>query len=125
MTDFSLEDIQQLPARGNTALSKTAIPTKSTGEAFLRGPIPLPWISAAAELPGKSLHLSLAIWFRASLSQNGTIRLGNSLLAQFGVNPDAKRRALKALEDAGLIEVTRVKNKNPVVTLLPYHPGHD
>ncbi|MEH6543013.1 MAG: hypothetical protein V7721_03635 [Porticoccaceae bacterium] len=125
MDKFNLQDIQRQPKQNQTNLPRTAIPRKVNGEPFLRGPIPLTWLSVAAELPGKSLHLSLAIWFRASMTNNATVRLGNSLLAEFSVKPDAKRRALKALEDAGLIEVDRRENRNPVVTLRPYHPGHD
>jgi hypothetical protein len=31
-------------------------PRHRRGERFLKGPIPWPWISAAAALPGKALH---------------------------------------------------------------------
>ncbi len=38
---------------------------KITGE-FLKGPIPLPWLTAASKLSGKApLAVALAIWFEA------------------------------------------------------------
>ena len=30
---------------------------------FLRGPIPLDWLSAAAQLPGKTLNVGVALWW--------------------------------------------------------------
>src|SRR3954452_4212832 len=32
-------------------------------ERFLHGPVPLPWLEAAARLPGKSLHTGVALWY--------------------------------------------------------------
>lgn len=95
------------------------IPRPQGNEHYLRGPIPLRWLEIAANLPGRSLHVANAIWYRAGLESNGTIRLGNAVLNKFGVKPDAKRRALNALEGAGLIKVQREDNKNPLVTILP------
>lgn len=122
MASFDLDQVRLQPKRNRPAIPETAIPCKRTGEAFLRGPIPLEWLAEAANLPGKALHVSMALWYRASLKKNGTISLGNGLLAGFGVKPDAKRRALLELEEAGLIKVTRQKSRNPLVTLLPHLP---
>ena len=118
MTEFNVDDFISLSSEVDS-MARTPIPGKGPNEQFLRGPIPLHWLTVACSLPGKSLQVSLAIWFKASLTKNGTVLLGNSLLARFGVQPDAKRRALKALEKAGLIKVVRRDNKNPQVTLLP------
>jgi len=122
MAGFNLEQVRHQPERNRRDLARTAIPGKGAGEPFLRGPIPLGWLSVAANLPGKALHVSMAIWHRASLEQNGTVSLGNNLLDSFGVKPDAKRRALLALEGASLISIERRENRNPIVTLLPYPP---
>lgn len=83
----------------------------------MKGPIPLEWMMIASGLPGKSLSVGVAIWYRAGLEKCGVIRLGNDVLKKFGVKPDAKRRALTQLEQAGLITVQREGNKNPLVTL--------
>lgn len=94
------------------------VPRHQDGEQFLKGPIPLNWLARAADLPGKALQLSLALWYRAGLEKRGDIVLGNAVCAQFGVDRHAKRRALMALEQAGLVEVVREQGKNPKVTLL-------
>ena len=46
------------------------------------------------------------------------MRLTTAILKRFGVNRKAKYRALKSLEDAGLIRVHRELRKNSVVTIL-------
>ena len=48
----------------------------------------------------------------------GPIKLTNIMAAEVGVSPDAKRRALDELEQAGLVEVERRARKSPLVTLL-------
>lgn len=95
----------------------TTVPTHKKGEHFLKGFIPLNWLMIASNLPGKALHVGIVLWYRAGLEKSGTVRLGNGVLEQFGVKPDAKRRALLRLEEAGLIIVQKEQNKNPLVTL--------
>ena len=74
---------------------------------FLKGPIPLQDIARAACLPGKSLAVYLAIHHRCDLEGRGTVTLPAKLLSQFGVNRNAKARALRHLEQAGLVVVER------------------
>ena len=93
-------------------------PKPKAGEKFLKGPIPLNWLSAAAQLPGKSLHLGIAIWFKASIAKSATVRLSNIAGLPFGLDRNAKYRALGWLEDAGLITVERQTGRSPIVTLL-------
>jgi hypothetical protein len=85
---------------------------------FLKGPIPLPWLEKAAQLPGRALAVGIVIWYRAGLHSSNTIVLTSAILNRFGVSRHAKRRALTALEEASLIAVTRRGNKNPEVTIL-------
>jgi DNA-binding HxlR family transcriptional regulator len=47
-----------------------------------------------------------------------TFRLPNGRLRVRGVSRDVKSRALRDLEEAGLIQVTREAGKSPTVTLL-------
>jgi len=116
---FALPSTRTKPTKVHTTL-----PTFRKGEHFLKGPIPLSWLKAAFRLPGKSPHVGIVIWYRAGLEKSGTIRLGNGVLEQFGIKPDAKRRALLHLEKAGLIRVQREPNKNPLVTLLSMGADH-
>lgn len=86
---------------------------------FLKGPVPLDWLAAAARLPGRALHVGIVVWFRAGLTRNRSVRLSRAQLVPFGVDRFAMRRALAALEAAKLLSVTRASGRSPVVTLLP------
>ena len=81
------------------------------GQRFLKGPIPLPDIAAAARLPGKSLALFLAVRHQADLTGQPVVTVPTRLLAEFGISRSTKARCLKSLEDAGLIEVERSKGR--------------
>lgn len=93
-------------------------PRHQVGERFLKGPIPLPWLGAAACLPGRALHVALAVWFLAGLRRSSQVKLGHAALALFGVKRHAGARGLKALEGAKLVSVARQIGKAPDVTLL-------
>lgn len=101
------------------------LPRPRAGEKFLKGPIPLDWLSTAARLPGKSLHVAIAIWFTASLAKSATVSLSNIAGLPFGLDRNAKYRALQWLEEAGLISVERKLGRAPVVTLLELKVGPD
>lgn len=79
------------------------------------------WLSTAARLPGKSLHVAIAVWFTASLNKSATVPLSNLAGLPFGLDRNAKYRALAWLEEAGLIEVERKLGRAPIVTLLGSH----
>lgn len=95
---------------------------------FLRGPIPLAWLSAAASLRGKApLAVALALRFEAGRRGHGrSIRLTNPLAAKFGVSRKAKATALAALERAGLVAAERKPKRAPLVTIVerPTPPNH-
>lgn len=101
--------------------STTRLPRPRAGERFLKGPIPMDWLSTAARLPGKSLHVAIAVWFTASLNKSATVPLSNLAGLPFGLDRNAKYRALAWLEEAGLIEVERKLGRAPIVTLLGSH----
>jgi hypothetical protein len=93
---------------------------------FLKGPVPLAWLSAASKLPGKAaLAVGLALWFEAGRRRSQTVTLTSAILARFGVNRKAKYRGLASLERTGLIDVVRVPRRNPVVTILVAGPEKD
>ena len=79
---------------------------------FIKGPIPLAWITAAAMLPGKSLQVGLALWYLAGLKKTKTVPLGN-LLPKFGVDRKSKGRCLKLMERAGLTPFSAVLGAIP------------
>lgn len=86
---------------------------------FLRGPIPMPWLAAAANEGGACLAVGIALWFLAGLtSRRNDLRLSSERLRDFGVSRYAKTRALQRLESAGLIYVVRRRGRSPCVTLI-------
>jgi hypothetical protein len=85
---------------------------------FIRGPIPLDWLSRAAMLPGRSLHVAMALWFMAGLKKTRIVPISNVTGLQFGLDRNAKYRALEWLEQADLISVERRTGRAPIVTIL-------
>lgn len=86
---------------------------------FLKGPISLGWLSAAAILPGKTLHVGIALWFLAGLSRSATVALSGRVLRLLGVHRHSGYRGLIHLEQSGLVSVVRHSGRNPIITLLP------
>ncbi len=80
-------------------------------ERFLKGPIPIRLIGAAAKLPGQALSVYLAVHHQTALTRREWVTLPKGLLDQFGVSRDAKARALQALETADLVHVVRAKGR--------------
>ncbi len=97
--------------------SQRRIPRASKGQRFLRGPIPLNWLSAAAGLPGKSLHVGVALWLEVGLRNSAVVPLSNLTGRYFGLDRNAKYRGLDWLEQAGLISVERKPGRAPMVTI--------
>ena len=85
---------------------------------FIKGPIPLGWITKAASVEGKTLHVAIALWFLAGLKRSRQVALSQSTLRLFGVSRQASYRALSRLESAGLVSVDRHPGRNPIVTIL-------
>ena len=107
---------QQALTQKNTKRAK--VPRHKPGEKFLKGPVPLNWLAGAGRLPGKSLHVGVALWFLTGVHRTRTVALPNGILALLGVDRHAKYRALNYLEQAGLIEREHHDGRSPVVTLL-------
>ena len=89
---------------------------------FIKGPIPLGWITKAAGVEGKTLHVAIALWFLAGLKRSRKVALSQSTLRLFGVSRQASYRALKRLETVGLVSVDRHRGRNPIVTILMNYP---
>jgi hypothetical protein len=92
-------------------------PRHRPGEWFLRGPVPWPWLEIAARLPGKALAVALCLWREAGRQGRPVIKLCLRRVG-LGVSEQAARRALQALETAGLVTVERPPGRGLVVTLL-------
>lgn len=99
----------------------TPVKTKQIKGEFLKGPIPLGWLAAAAKLSGKApLAVTLALWFQAGRRRSKEVQLTTAVIERFGIDRKAKYRGLSALEKAGLVLVHRLPRRNPVVTILDW-----
>ena len=95
--------------------------TVQFGAEHFRGPVPLAWLLTAARLPGRALHVAIALWYAAQLSGAQSVRLSNTLCERFGLDRNAKYRGLELLEATGLVEVKRKCGRSPAVTILDYN----
>ena len=82
---------------------------------FIKGPIPIAWLSQAAALPGKALHLALAIQWLSGMNKGAPVKVSKNALAHFCISTDAYRDGLKRLEGVGLISVTRLPGQSPFI----------
>jgi hypothetical protein len=95
--------------------------------AHLQGPVPMRWMAQAAQLPGKAVTVGVVLWFlatqagnggRAPASRSAWFPLQPEWLRQLGVQRQAGYRALRGLEQAGLIRVERRTGRAPLVRLI-------
>ena len=115
--DLSRLRLRGLPSRSPSP-PRTRPPRPGRGEQFLKGPIPWVWLTKAMALPGKALHVGIALWFRAGIERTGTIRLSLTRLRSTGLSRSSACRGLRALEKADLINVERHMGRAPIVTLI-------
>lgn len=89
---------------------------------FIRGPIDLFWLAEARKLGVTPLWLALGLWYLKGLRKADTFVLSNRQVSEWGIEPDAKSRALRKLEAAGLVSVERRERRSPLVTILANIP---
>jgi hypothetical protein len=110
--------------QGSSRQGRRSSPIKGK---FIAGPIDVSWVCRASRLGVKALLVGMALWHIRGLRKAETFIVSNLMLQEWGILPDAKRRALRALEGARLIKVERRGKRNPVVTLCscPKSPTSD
>ena len=89
-------------------------------DSFVKGPIAVDWIRACQACHPAALALALGIRMMVDRSGDETVAVGNPLSQALGLSPDARRRALAALERAGLVRVERRPGQLPRATLVPW-----
>jgi hypothetical protein len=109
MPGADLETLRQRPSKKP--------PRHRPGEAFLKGPIPWPWLVLAARLPGQALQVALLLWREAGCRKCRTVPFCLSHGRELGVTVGSARRALRHLEAAGLVRVRRPPGRGLEVTL--------
>jgi DNA-binding transcriptional ArsR family regulator len=106
-------EFKRINLRGPNTTSK-----KNSDYRYIKGPIPLKWILPASSLPGKSLQISMALWFLKGVTRKNTVKLSGKLVRSFGVSRSTLYRGLAEMENAGLISIQRYKGRSPMVTIL-------
>ncbi len=90
---------------------------------FIKGPLPLGWLAPAAKAGHPlALPVLLALKYKTDILRQPWVKPPAAVLRLFGVDKDARSRAITALERAGLIEVQRRRGRPPLVRLLPWAP---
>lgn len=102
-----------------------ARPPRRVAGRFLKGPVPWAWVEAAARLPGRSLHVGLALWHEVGLTDSLVVGLPAKRLRELGVGRSARYRALAGLERAGLVAVERHRGRGARVTIRLSNSGGD
>ena len=81
-----LHSESDIPAKLSEASRKRrAQKVRRHNERFLRGPIALRWVCAAARLPGKPLAVAMAVMFKVGVERCDTVAVSSKLLERFGV----------------------------------------
>jgi DNA-binding transcriptional ArsR family regulator len=86
--------------------------------AFIKGPLQVQWLLQARLLGVTALSVGLCLWYLRGLRGTDSVVLSNITVREWGVSPDAKARALRALEKAGLVTIERRGKRSPLVTIL-------
>ena len=94
-------------------------PQHIVGERFLRGPIPLAWLTNAGTIDGKALHVGLYCWYLAGLTGSLQFKLPTGKLRALGVSRQAAYRGLAALAAKKLATVESKPGSCPIVTIRP------
>ena len=84
----------------------------------MRGPVDVSWVVQASQLGVKALLVGLTLWHIRGLRRADAFIVSNIMVQDWGILPDAKRRALRKLEEAGLIRVEWRGKRSPQVTLV-------
>jgi len=85
---------------------------------FILGPIDVSWVCRARELGVTPLLVGLFLWYLRGMRGTNSVVVSNLMMQEWGVQPDAKARALRKLEKARLITVKREGKRSPRVTLV-------
>jgi DNA-binding transcriptional ArsR family regulator len=101
--------------QGGTRRGRKVAPIRGK---FIAGPVDVSWVCRASRLGVKALLVGLALWHLKGLKRSDSFIVSNLRMQEWDIKPDAKSRALRKLEEAGLITIERRGKRSPRVTLL-------
>ena len=84
---------------------------------FLKGPIPLSWLTEAMALPGKTGYVGLCLWFQRGLKNCETFKFSHIAARQFYLGRRAVAQGLQRLEQVGLITIEKRPGCAPIITM--------
>ena len=93
------------------------ITSKQAAKFFLHPKIEMLWIEKAAQLGLPALMVGILLHFRSVWCGRESVTLPKELLDKFRISRGVKQRALKSLEEAGLVSIVQETGHSPVVTL--------
>ena len=105
-------------ASGPRSKASSFASAKLESSASRNVPVSWPWLLKAMALPGKALHVGLMLWREAGCANTLTVRFCLTRAAAQGIPVKTARRAVQALERAGLVAVRRMPGRGLEVTLL-------
>ncbi len=108
-------DQTKVVTNGGAHCGRQASPIR---DKFIAGPVDVSWVCQASRLGVKPLLVGLALWHLKGLRRSNSFTVSNLMVEEWKIRPDAKRRALRKLEKAGLITVERRGKRSPRVTLV-------
>lgn len=80
------------------------------------------WLAAAGRLPGKASQMAQVLAFLSACQKSAMVVIESAWLEQFGIGERAAREAIRSLERAGLVLVSRATGRRPRVVLLGHRP---
>jgi hypothetical protein len=104
-------------------LQTGAYEARSSQPKFIKGPIPLHWISEANSLPGKARAVGLALWFLVGVKRSMTIKITGQIEEIAACGRKAVYSALDALESAGLIRKSNAPGCRPTIEICVKDPS--
>ena len=93
------------------------ITSKQETKFFLHPKIEMLWIEKAAQLGLTALMVGMLLHFRSVWSGRESVTLPKDLLDKFQISRVVKQRALKSLEEAGLVSIVQETGHSPLITL--------
>lgn len=112
--DSDIGPVKRLRYNADTGTHEESTPV----EKFIKGPIPLDWISRANALPGKAGAVGLALWFLAGVQGSRTVKLTGEVERIAGCGRKAVYAALRSLEFHGLVKSVTQRGARAIVTIL-------
>ena len=93
------------------------ITSKQAAKFFLHPKIEMLWIEKAAQLGIQALMVGILLHFRSVWCGKDSVTLPKELLDKFRISRGVKQRALKSMEEAGLVSIVQETGHSPLITL--------